>query len=153
MKVKQARIGSLGILLLALAAIGLSQTGTSGPIEAVLGTAPQVAPPLHRNAPALVIVRLEAVEKVGELMDGVQYEFWTFNGTVPGPFIRVRVGDTVEVHFKNHEKNQNTHTIDFHAVTGTGGGAAALTTEPGKESVLRFKALNAGFFIYHCAAN
>ncbi|MGE5277498.1 MAG: copper-containing nitrite reductase [Acidobacteriota bacterium] len=153
MKAKETRIGSLGVLLLAFAAVAVSQTGPSGPVEAVLGAAPQVAPPLRRNSPALVVVRLEAIEKVGELMDGVQYEFWTFNGTVPGPFIRVRVGDTVEVHFKNNEKNQNTHTIDFHAVTGTGGGAAALTTEPGKESVLRFKALNPGFFIYHCAAN
>lgn len=123
------------------------------PIETILTFAPKVPPPVGSRGPATVIVRLEAIEKVGELMDGVQYEFWTFNGQVPGPFIRVRVGDTVEVHFKNNEKNQNTHTIDFHAATGTGGGAAALTTEPGKESVLQFKTLHPGFFVYHCAAN
>ncbi len=128
---------------------GLSEAAT----EAVLTSAPRVPPPVGRREPARVVVRLEAIEKVGDLMDGVQYEFWTFNGQVPGPFIRVRVGDTVEVHLKNNEKNRNTHTVDFHAATGTGGGAAALTTEPGKESVLRFKTLNPGFFLYHCAAN
>ncbi|MGH9367466.1 MAG: copper-containing nitrite reductase [Thermoanaerobaculia bacterium] len=143
--------------LLAVAALSLAGAPARGaadkPVEAVLASAPQVPPPVSRAAPALVVVRLEAIEKVGELMDGVQYEFWTFNGTVPGPFIPVRVGDTVEVRFKNNEKNRNTHTIDFHAATGTGGGAAALTTEPGKESVLRFKTLNPGFYVYHCAAN
>jgi nitrite reductase (NO-forming) len=130
-----------------------AQGASEKPIEAVLATAPRVPPPVGRRGPALVVVRLEAIERVGELMEGVQYEFWTFGGTVPGPFIRVRVGDTMEVHLRNNEKNKNTHTIDFHAATGTGGGAAALTTEPGKESVLRFKTLNPGFFVYHCAAN
>lgn len=131
------------------------EPAAAGPkvVQAILTSAPQVPPPVARREPARVVVRLEAIETVGDIMDGVQYEFWTFNGHVPGPFIRVRVGDTLEVHLKNNAKNKNTHTIDFHAATGTGGGAAALTTEPGKESVLQFKTLNPGFFVYHCAAN
>jgi len=45
----------------------------------------------------------------------------------------------------------DSHNIDFHALTGPGGGAASLNTEPGEESKLRFKALNAGLYFYHCA--
>jgi len=122
-------------------------------VEAVITYAPQVPPPITRKTPAHVVVHLEAIEQVGDLSQGVQYEFWTFNGHVPGPFIRVRVGDEIEVHLKNNEKNKNTHTIDFHAVNGPGGGMAHLMTDPGKENVMTFKALNPGFYVYHCAAN
>lgn len=120
--------------------------------KAQLTFAPQVPPPIVRNEPAVVVVELEAIEKRGKLSDGVEYEFWTFNGSVPAPFIRLRVGDTVEVHLKNNKNNKNTHTVDFHYVTGPGGGANVLMTEPGKESVARFKALMPGLFVYHCAA-
>ena len=99
-----------------------------------------------------MIVNLHTEEKVGELSEGVQYEFWTYNGTVPGPFIRLRQGDTFEVRLDN-TKGKLTHTVDFHAVTGPGGGANALMVDPGKTSVGVFKAVNAGFFVYHCAAN
>ena len=119
---------------------------------AQLTFAPQVPPPIARNQPAVVVVELEAIEKRGKLSDGVEYEFWTFNGSVPGPFIRLRVGDTVEMHLKNNMNNKNTHTVDFHYVTGPGGGANVLMTDSGKESVSRFKALKPGLFIYHCAA-
>jgi len=120
--------------------------------RAQLTFAPQVPPPITRNQPAVVVVELEVIEKRGKLSDGVEYEFWTFNGSVPGPFIRLRVGDTVEMHLKNNKNNKNTHTVDFHYVTGPGGGAKVLMTDPGKESVSRFKALMPGLFIYHCAA-
>jgi len=140
-------------LAAAFAQGGAARAPADKTVEATLTAAPAVPPALQRTDPRRVVVRLEASEKVGELMDGVQYEFWTFNGSVPGPFIRVRQGDTVEVHLKNNASSKNTHTIDFHAVTGSGGGAGALTTEPGQESVLAFKALNPGFFVYHCAAS
>jgi nitrite reductase (NO-forming) len=67
--------------------------------------------------------------------------------------IRVMVGDTVEVRLKNKKDSQESHNIDFHAVNGPGGGAAMLNTEPGQESKLRFKALNAGLYFYHCATS
>lgn len=120
--------------------------------QARLTSAPAVPPPIGRTQPILVIVELEAVERRGDLADGVQYEYWTFNGTVPGPFIRVRSGDTIEVRFKNNSKNRNAHTIDFHAVTGPEGGAQILMAKPGEERVARFKAINPGLYIYHCAA-
>jgi nitrite reductase (NO-forming) len=85
------------------------------------------------------------------LADGSSYKFWTFNGQVPGPFIRVRVGDTVEVFLKNAADSKAAHSVDFHAVTGPGGGAVATQTEPGGETSFTFKALNPGLYVYHCA--
>ncbi len=121
-------------------------------IEAELGIAPKVPPPVNRDYPAKVIVRLEATEYRGELSKGVEYDFWGYNGHVPGPFVRVREGDTVEFHFKNAAGSKNTHTVDFHAMTGPCGAACILMTEPGKESIVQAKAINPGLFVYHCAA-
>ena len=80
--------------------------------------------------PAKVIVELEVREVEKEISEGVRYTFWTFGGTVPGSFIRVRQGDTVEFHLKNHPDNKMPHNIDLHGVTGPGGGAASSFTAP-----------------------
>jgi nitrite reductase (NO-forming) len=121
------------------------------PIHADLSSPPNVPPPLHRNHPAKVIVELEVREVQKEISEGVTYTFWTFGGTVPGSFIRVRQGDTVEFHLKNHPDNKMPHNIDLHGVTGPGGGAASSFTAPGHESQFTFKALNQGIYVYHCA--
>ena len=121
-------------------------------VEAKLVSAPNVPPPITRTEPAHVMVNLTIEEKVADLSEGIQYDFWTYNGKVPGPFIRVRQGDTIEVKLDN-SKGKHTHTVDLHAVTGPGGGAAALMADPGKTAIGVFKALNAGFYVYHCAAN
>lgn len=121
-------------------------------IEAPLAFAPNVPPPVNRNYSAKVVVRLESTEFRGELSKGVEYDFWGYNGHVPGPFVRVREGDTIEFHFKNSESSKNTHTVDFHAMTGPCGAACILMTEPGKESIVQAKALNPGLFVYHCGA-
>jgi nitrite reductase (NO-forming) len=78
--------------------------------------------PLTPRPPTTVRVDLEAVEVVGRLDEDTTYPYWTFNGHVPGPFIRVRIGDTIEVHLKNQPTNRMIHSVDFHAVTGPGGG-------------------------------
>ncbi len=70
---------------------------------------------------------------------------------MPGKFIRVREGDTVEFWLANHPNNKLPHNIDLHAVTGPGGGAASTFTAPGHKSRFTFKALNPGLYIYHCA--
>ena len=139
----------------AAAAAG-SQHGDFGPpqgepIHAVLTSPPQVPPPTHRDKPAKVIVDLEVIEKEMPISEGVTYTFWTFGGTVPGSFIRVRQGDTVELHLKNNPNNKMPHNIDLHGVTGPGGGAASTFTAPGHESQFTFKALNQGIYVYHCA--
>lgn len=118
---------------------------------AVLTTAPNVPPPIKRWGSARVIVNLETKEVTGTLADGVQYTFWTFGGTVPGPMIRVREGDDVEFHLSNHPSSKMPHNIDLHAVTGPGGGAAASFTAPGHSSQFSFKAINPGLYVYHCA--
>ena len=121
------------------------------PIEEALVAPPGVPQPIHRTYPARVIVRLETKEVVKEIADGVRYNFWTFNGSTPGPLIRVREGDTVEMHLKNDPSSHMAHNIDMHAVMGPGGGAAISVTPPGHESVFEFKAMRAGLYIYHCA--
>ena len=121
------------------------------PIHAVLTSAPEVPPPVNRDYPAKVIVDMEVREQDMEISEGVSYTFWTFGGTVPGSFIRIRQGDTVEFHLKNHPDSKMPHNIDLHAVTGPGGGATSSFTAPGHEAVFSFKALNAGLYVYHCA--
>jgi len=107
--------------------------------------------PLNRSTSETVRVDLETVEVEARLADGTSYKFWTFNGRLPGPFLRVRVGDTVEVHLKNAANSEFAHSVDFHAVTGPGGGAVATQTKPGEETSFTFKALNPGLYVYHCA--
>jgi len=107
--------------------------------------------PLNRDTQELVRVDLETTEVQARLADGTSFKFWTFNGKLPGPFIRVRVGDTVEVHLKNAADSEFAHSVDFHAVTGPGGGAVATQTQPGGETMFTFQALNPGLFVYHCA--
>jgi nitrite reductase (NO-forming) len=119
--------------------------------KAVLTDPPMVPPPITRTTPAKVLVELEVVEKVMQLADGVEYTFWTYGGTVPGKFIRIREGDTVEFWLENHPNNKLPHNIDLHAVTGPGGGAASTFTAPGHKSRFTFQALNAGLYVYHCA--
>jgi len=120
-------------------------------IHAVLASPPNVPPPIHRSYPAKIIVELEVLEKEMPISEGVTYTFWTFGGTVPGSFIRVRQGDTVEFHLKNNPANKMPHNIDLHGVSGPGGGAASSFTAPGHESRFTFKALNEGVYVYHCA--
>jgi nitrite reductase (NO-forming) len=124
-----------------------------GEEKAVLTAAPNVPPPITRTHATKVVVELESREIVKRLADGVDYTFWTFGGDVPGHFIRVREGDQVEFHLKNHAHSTVPHNIDLHAVTGPGGGAAATLTLPGAESVFTFSALNPGLYVYHCAVS
>jgi nitrite reductase (NO-forming) len=108
-------------------------------------------PPIGKRSPQRVKVDLETVEVVGKLADGATYRYWTFNQKVPGPFIRVRVGDTVEVRLKNRDDSYVMHNVDFHAVTGPGGGAKATDAGPGEARSFEFTAINPGLYVYHCA--
>jgi nitrite reductase (NO-forming) len=153
-------------LLAAVSCLGLSNlhaaskapSGDLGPpagvpIHAILTSPPNVPPPTHRTHPAKVIVELEVREIEKEISEGVRYTFWTFGGTTPGSFIRVREGDTVEFHLKNHPDSKMPHNIDLHGVIGPGGGAASSFTAPGHESQFTFKALHQGIYVYHCATS
>jgi nitrite reductase (NO-forming) len=144
---------------------GHREAGMEGRIEvspgaraAVAAIAPEVArdptdlpPPIRARPPQVVRIDLQTVELKGQLDDKITYNYWTFNGKIPGPFVRVRVGDTVEVHLKNDESSLMYHSVDFHGATGPGGGAEFTQTGPGEEKVVTFKALVPGLFVYHCA--
>ena len=110
-----------------------------------------VPPPVGDRGPELVEVEIVAEEVVGQLADGTTMTYFTFNGTVPGPMLRVRVEDTVELTFRNETSSQFPHSIDLHAVTGPGGGAVYTNLRPGEETVFTFKALSPGLYVYHCA--
>lgn len=107
--------------------------------------------PITRNEPTTVSFTLTIKEVTAELADGTTFEFWTFDGTVPGPLLRVMEGDTVEVTLVNPTENRVSHNIDLHAVNGPGGGAAVTNVAPGETKTFSFKALNPGVYIYHCA--
>jgi len=119
--------------------------------------ADDLPPPIKRTDEQLVVVDLYTDELVAEMMPGVAYQYWTYNGKVPGPFIRVRAGDQVEIHL-NHGKpgaagvahnehtstqhaaeGHSTHSIDLHAVIGPGGGAPLMQVGQGEEKRFRLK--------------
>ncbi|TRX38928.1 nitrite reductase, copper-containing [Flavobacterium sp. ZT3R18] len=122
-----------------------------GQQEAELTAPPFVPKPVGNREATKLIVHMEVKEQEGEMADGVKYTYWTFGGSVPGSFIRTRVGDEVEFHLENHPDNKLSHNIDLHAVTGQGGGAASSLVAPGHEKVFNFKCLNPGLYVYHCA--
>ncbi|MAC94859.1 MAG: nitrite reductase, copper-containing [Flavobacteriales bacterium] len=128
-----------------------SNIEVKGKETAVLTAPPLVPAPVGKRSAKKLIVEMEIIEEVGEISEGVEYVFWTFGGTVPGSFIRTRVGDEVEFHLKNHPDNKLPHNIDLHAVTGPGGGAESSFIAPGREAVFSFKTLNPGLYVYHCA--
>lgn len=124
---------------------------TDGQMDAELTAPPQVPKPIG-NRPAMKLkINMEIKEQEGTMTDGVKYTYWTFGGSVPGSFIRTRVGDEIEFHLKNHPDNKLPHNIDLHAVTGPGGGATSSLVAPGHEKVFNFKVINPGLYVYHCA--
>ena len=110
-----------------------------------------VPAPIGRRAPQTVRYRVETVEVAGKLDDGTTFTYWTFDKKVPGPMLRVKAGDTVEFTLANAKNSKMVHSIDFHATTGPGGGAAFLQVPPGAQKTISFKALNPGLYVYHCA--
>jgi nitrite reductase (NO-forming) len=110
-----------------------------------------VPPAITRTQAQEVAIELEATEVVGKLGEGTTFTYWTYNNAVPGPFLRVRVGDTVRLTLKNAATSKMPHSIDLHAVTGPGGGATLTQVAPGTSKTFTFKALNPGLYVYHCA--
>lgn len=110
-----------------------------------------VPPPITRTESEIVKIELTAQEVISEVAPGIYFNYWTFNKQVPGPMLRVREGDTVEVTLTNHPSSLHPHNIDLHAVTGPGGGATLSKVNPGETKTFSWKALNPGLYIYHCA--
>lgn len=132
-------------------AVDLEHSNVEMEMVADLTSPPFVPKPTAKRKAKRLIVDMEIVEKEMELADGVKYIFWTFGGTVPGSFIRTKVGDEVLFTLKNHPDNKLPHNIDLHAVNGPGGGAESSFVAPGYEKTFSFKTLNPGLYVYHCA--
>ena len=133
-------------------AAAIDMVAEGEPEVATLTIAPNVPPPIGNRGAKNLIVNLETTEIEGIIADSTKYTFWTFNNAVPGSFIRVREGDEILLNLKNASNSVLPHNIDLHAVNGPGGGAEATSAPPGKEASFRFKALNPGLYVYHCAA-
>jgi nitrite reductase (NO-forming) len=124
--------------------------------------APEVPPASGRAEAAIIEVHFEVVENVVQIdpETGVEYETWGYRlvgdgpdvhiGT-PGPMIRGRVGDVMRFTITNPASNTHPHNVDFHAVTGQGGGAEATTVAPGETTTIEARLLYPGLYMYHCA--
>ena len=81
---------------------------------------------------------------------------WTFNGTIPGPTMRMTEGDLVRIEVINSENNAQAHSLHMHSVhssdmdgvEGPGG-----TIAPGKSFTYEFVAQPYGVYPYHCHVN
>ncbi|PQJ81999.1 copper-containing nitrite reductase [Polaribacter glomeratus] len=134
-----------------LAILDTANIYIKGTMDAELTSPPFVPAPVGNRTAKKLLVNMEILEKEGTMTDGVQYVYWTFGGSVPGSFIRTRVGDLVEFTLSNHPDNKLPHNIDLHAVTGSGGGATSSFVAPGHNKTFSFKTLNPGLYVYHCA--
>lgn len=123
--------------------------------------APDAGSPIARDYQAKYEVRLEVLENVCEIdsENGIKIDMWGYRiegdeevvcGT-PAPILRGRVGDYVTISLTNLPENTHPHNIDFHAVTGQGGGAAGLVAAPGETVSISIRLLYSGSFMYHCA--
>lgn len=110
--------------------------------------------PVGNRAPKTVKFDLTVKEVTGQLFSpNIEYHYWTFNGTVPGPMLRVREGDTVEVTVHNPATSRMQHSVDMHAVLGPDGGAEASTVKPGETKTFTFQATTPGVYLYHCGTS
>jgi nitrite reductase (NO-forming) len=88
-------------------------------------------------------------EKVMQVAEDVWQEVWTFEGQAPGPTLRIKVGDTVNLTLRNPEDAAVGHSIDFHA-SHVAWNDEMRTINPGEELVYSFTARHAGVYMYHC---
>jgi nitrite reductase (NO-forming) len=120
-------------------------------VDRVAADPTDIPAPIDRDEPSTVTAEFTTQEVVAEIEPGVTYTYMTFDGQIPGPMLRARVGDHVEFSITNDESNSMPHNIDLHAVRGPGGGAEATMVAPGESASFRFKATYPGLFVYHCA--
>ena len=110
-----------------------------------------VPAPIGARGPQVVRYAIETVELEGKLDDGTTYTYWTFGKKVPGPMLRVKEGDTVQIDLTNAKTSKAIHSIDLHAATGGLGGGEHTQVAPGQTKSITFKAMNPGLYVYHCA--
>jgi nitrite reductase (NO-forming) len=97
-------------------------------------------------------IDLVMTEEEKTVAAGFVQKVWTFGGKVPGPVIRVKVGDTIRIHLKNPIENQMAHSIDFHA-SQVAWNDEMTSIAPGEEKLYEWKAEYAGVWMYHCGTS
>lgn len=135
---------------------GLSFLKNSGKFERVdnIAADPNDVPaPINRRQNEVVKISLTTREVISEIAPGIFNNYWTYDGQVPGPMLRVKEGDTVELALTNDKSSLHEHNIDLHAVTGPGGGATVTRVKPGETRTFSWKALQPGLYVYHCATS
>ena len=143
-----------------MVSVGSMPMGSGAP--ALPGSPTTATPSADPNAPAYVLrdaaapkvmpgtvhdIDLPIIETDITVAKGFVVHAWTFGGTVPGPTIRVHLGDTVRVHLTN--RGSITHSIDFHA-SQTAMNHQMVEIEPGATFTYTFTADYAGVWMYHC---
>jgi nitrite reductase (NO-forming) len=147
--------------------------GSTGPAGGEMSPDPNAATtaatyyPRDPKAPARLAGTTHDIDLVIEerhmtVAEGFVREVWTFGGTVPGPVIRVQVGDTIRIHLDNHPPkalplialmhppvNNLPHSVDFHA-SRVAPNDEMTSIKPGEKKVYEFKAEYAGVWMYHC---
>ena len=142
-------------------------TAASGGADDHGGPAPATDVQPDPNAPAYTLYPAEAPkllpgdthdidlvieEKEMTVAEGFVQKVWTFGGTVPGPAIRVKVGDTIRIHLKNPATSQLAHSVDFHA-SQVAWNDEMTSINPGEEKLYEWKAEYAGVWMYHCGTS
>ncbi len=155
--------GMVGTISVGGKAIGKSEEaggGHGGPAVAldIMPDANAPAYVLHdATAPTLLTGETHDIDLVVKEMPmtvakGFVQAVWTFGGTVPGPAIRVKVGDTVRIHLKNPIESKLSHSVDFHA-SMVAWNDEMTSINPGEEKLYEFKAEYAGVWMYHCGTS
>jgi len=139
---------------------GAAPAAAASPAYVAAGTS--TAPVADPNAPKYTLfdatapkllegtvhdVDFPIIDKDITVADGFVVRTWTFGGQVPGPTIRVHLGDTVNVHLKN--MGSMSHSIDFHA-SQTAMNNQMVEIKPGATFTYTFTADYAGVWMYHC---
>ena len=150
-----ADAGMKGTISVKGTAAGGDSHGGPAPVTDVQ---PDANAPKHvaRNpkAPALLPgdthdIDLVIEEKLMTVADGFSQAVWTFGGSIPGPVIRVKLGDLVRIHLKNPATNKLPHSVDFHS-SMVAWNDEMSSINPGEEKLYEYRALYAGVWMYHC---
>jgi nitrite reductase (NO-forming) len=152
--------GMTGTISVEGAASGENPDDHGGPAVATdIEADPNAPPPVTHDpaAPARLDgevhdIELVITEEEMTVAEGFVQKVWTFGGTVPGPVIRVKVGDTIRITLKNPDSNQLPHSIDFHS-SQVAWNDEMTSINPGEDKVYEWTADYAGVWMYHCGTN
>lgn len=122
-------------------------------VDSIAADPTDIPDPVDWDEPRHHEWEIQTEEYIVEIEPDVTHQMMTFEGQVPGPLYRARVGDSVTLTFDVPESlNADVHNIDFHAVYGPGGGAVDTTVDPGDgPAEIEFTLEYPGAHIYHCA--